>query len=356
LNPLTRRDFLGLAAIGFISPAEWKHYPDPATELDVFRLTDSAYASGMVPRHLRAFTRHSNILLYWSERGGSRQAYLLDLRTGESKLLTEAAALDPASLSLSPDDRNIFFFDGPSLRTAPFAGGRSREIYQAADGAVPTGFTMGSEGSLYILESQNGRYAVNALAKPLLPNARPRRILETEEQIQTMAARPRHPQLLYRTADALWLMNGDGSGKRKINTEAGQTGEAAWTPTGRTLTYLHVPEDTRQLVTLREFNPEDNSDQLIAKTSQFISAGANADASVFAGASRSKASAYVLILLRSVRRELALCEHRASDPRMVEPVFSPDSQSVFFVSDRHGKPAVYRVHVERFVEETLEDQ
>jgi oligogalacturonide lyase len=295
-------------------------------------------------------------LLYWSERGGSRQAYLLDLRTGESKLLTEAAALDPASLSLSPDDRNIFFFDGPSLRTAPFAGGRSREIYQAADGAVPTGFTMGSEGSLYILESQNGRYAVNALAKPLLPNARPRRILETEEQIQTMAARPRHPQLLYRTADALWLMNGDGSGKRKINTEAGQTGEAAWTPTGRTLTYLHVPEDTRQLVTLREFNPEDNSDQLIAKTSQFISAGANADASVFAGASRSKASAYVLILLRSVRRELALCEHRASDPRMVEPVFSPDSQSVFFVSDRHGKPAVYRVHVERFVEETLEDQ
>jgi len=59
-----------------------------------------------------------------------------------------------------------------------------------------------------------------------------------------------------------------------------------------------------------------------------------------------------LLLVRAVRRELALCEHRASDPSMVSPLFSPDSQSVFFVSDRHGKPALYRVHVERFVDET----
>jgi Tol biopolymer transport system component len=37
---------------------------------------------------------------------------------------------------------------------------------------------------------------------------------------------------------------------------------------------------------------------------------------------------------------------------MVKPEFSPDSQSVLFVSDRHGKPALYQVHVGRFVEET----
>ena len=39
-------------------------------------------------------------------------------------------------------------------------------------------------------------------------------------------------------------------------------------------------------------------------------------------------------------------------PAMVSPVFAPNSQSVFFVSDRHGKPAIYGVHVEKFVEET----
>jgi oligogalacturonide lyase len=73
---------------------------------------------------------------------------------------------------------------------------------------------------------------------------------------------------------------------------------------------------------------------------------------VFAGASRSKASSYILILLRVTRRELALCEHHASDPSLVSVVFAPDSRNIVFVSDRHGKPALYRVPVQRFVEET----
>ena len=113
----------------------------------------------MIPGHLRAFSRHSGLLLYWSERGGSRQAFLMDLRTGESKLLTEAEALDAASLTLSPDDRNIFFFDGSALMTASATSGRSREIHRSGDGAAPAGFTMGSDGSLYILEAPERPFA-----------------------------------------------------------------------------------------------------------------------------------------------------------------------------------------------------
>jgi oligogalacturonide lyase len=60
----------------------------------------------------------------------------------------------------------------------------------------------------------------------------------------------------------------------------------------------------------------------------------------------------LLLLLRVARRELTLCEHRSSDPMLVAPVFSPSSQRVFFQSDRHGKPAIYTMAVERFVEET----
>ena len=59
--------------------------------------------------------------------------------------------------------------------------------------------------------------------------------------------------------------------------------------------------------------------------------------------------------MRAARRELTLSEHHASDPRMVQPVFTPDSRNVLFVSDRHGKSAIYRVHVEKFVEATAED-
>ncbi len=80
--------------------------------------------------------------------------------------------------------------------------------------------------------------------------------------------------------------------------------------------------------------------------------GRNGDASVFIGASGSKASPHVLLLLRVTRREFTLAEHRASDPAMVAPIFAPASQRIFFTSDRHGKPALYTMSVERFVEET----
>jgi oligogalacturonide lyase len=93
----------------------------------------------------------------------------------------------------------------------------------------------------------------------------------------------------------------------------------------------------------------------VAKTSQFVQFDANHDTSVFVGASRNKASPHILLLLRTTQRELTLCEHRASDPAMAAPVFSADSQQVYFQSDKEGKSVIYRIHVERFVEKTDEE-
>jgi oligogalacturonide lyase len=77
---------------------------------------------------------------------------------------------------------------------------------------------------------------------------------------------------------------------------------------------------------------------------------------VFVGASGSKASPYVLLLVRTVKRELTLAEHRASDPALVNPQFSPNSQQVFFASDLHGKPAIYRMDVDRLVSDTAQSE
>ena len=127
-----------------------------------------------------------------------------------------------------------------------------------------------------------------------------RRIVDIDQEIEELMARPRHAQILYRRGRRpFWLVNSDGSGNRQLKTEPGQTGAALWIPSGRTLIYLHIPDDPKELITLREHAPDDGTDTLLAKTSQFISASPNADASVFTGASRSRASAYVLILLRS---------------------------------------------------------
>jgi hypothetical protein len=103
---------------------------------------------------------------------------------------------------------------------------------------------------------------------------------------------------------------------------------------------------------IREYAPDTGSDQLVAKTSQFATFGFNRDTSVFVGASRNAASPDVLILLRVTRRELTLCEHKASHPESVAPVFAPDSQRIYFQSDRDGHPAIYCVHAEKLVEKT----
>ena len=339
-------------AAGRLAAPEWRKYPDPATELEVIRLTDPAFASGMTAPHLRQFTRRTDSVLYWSERysadsPGPRQAFLLDLKMGESRQLTMAGDLDPSSLALSADDRLLYFFDGPSLIESPVASPKPTEIHLVPAGATRSGLTIGSDGAVLFTERQRGRSRIVSVLRRLV-----RTILETPDEIDEIEARPRRAQLFYRVGSQYFLINSDGSGKRALKTESGKSGSALWIPTGRTLAYLHIPDNPKDLVTLRENSPDENADRLIARTSQFISVSPNADASVFTGASRSLANAYVLILVRAVRRELTLCEHRASDPAMVRPVFTPDSQSILFVSDRHGKPALYQVHVARFVEET----
>jgi oligogalacturonide lyase len=336
-----------MAAVGRISGPEWQRYPDPATEFEILRLTDPSFASGLTAPHLRQFQRRFDSLLYWSEREGARQAYLLDLKAGGSKQVTDVAQLDPSSLSLTPDERAAVYFDADALCETSLTGNlATRQIYKVSGGAR-AGITVAADGSILFgegesivrLSRQKSSYSSSSPVHEAAP-------------IDLVLARPRHSQIVYRAGAAVYICELDGGNKRRLDLAPGTTGEILWTPDGRTLLYLHIPDDSHELIALREHAPEDNSDHMIARTSQFASVSANGDASVFVGASRSRATAYVLLLLRVARRELTLCEHRSSEPSKVSPIFSPDSQSVFFVSDRHGKSALYRVHVERFVEET----
>ena len=305
----------------------------------------------MAPAHLRQFGRRSDYLIYWSERLGARQICHIDLKSGESRQLTEVTSLDVSTISLTADERSVMFFNGPALSEVSGSSGTVREVYKLSEGATRGGFTHSADGSVFFtMSTEPGK---SQLMRSTRLKTAP--VLQADGDIDFLSVRPRRAQILYRNGGALWLLNTDGTNvKKQLPLQEGQTGEILWSPSGRTLIYLHVPDDPKQLITLREHTPDDGSDRELARTSQFQSFGPNSDASVFAGASRSRASAYVLILLRVTRRELTLCEHRASDPGMVAPMFSPDSQSVFFVSDRHGKSAIYRIRVDKFVEETAD--
>jgi oligogalacturonide lyase len=344
----------GLAAEiskGHTVPTEAKRFADSATELDVVRLTDPEHTSLMTAPWLRSISRNQGFLLYSSDRGGSMQAWRMDLKNGESRLMTEAEALDPASLALSPDERSFFYWDKNVLKRCYFTGVRTADVYRIPEGTgrlpgcaisddgMYAGFLTGtgSDARLQLLDMV--RKAVTPLSSQKAEAGEP-------------LFRPRRAQLLYRRNGTLRLVDFTGRNDRPLKTaEGGELGPARWSPTGRSLFYLHFPGE-HELNTLRELTPDENTDKLVSKTSQFAQFGVNGDGSVFVGASRNAGSPYVLLLLKVTRRELTLCEHHATDPVAVNPVFSPDSQRVFFLSDHEGKSAIYRIRVEKFVEET----
>lgn len=338
-------------------PAERVRYLDPGTEFEVFRVTDPKHSSFLPPAANRLFPRRGGLLLYASDRGGTLQAYTLDLKKWESNALTDASALDPASLTLTPDDRSVVYADSGSLHIVAAGGGNRRELYRFPQGALPSG---GGQ-PLRVAVTADGPsvlFAESGTILRMLPLAggggAPRKVAENREGIDVPLVRPRRASVLYRSKDALWLANFDGQRQARLKTAPeGGIGPAFWSPDGRLVFYLHFPADGRSN-TIREHNPDTGEDKLLGRTSQYVAFSANADASVFVGSSMSKAGPYVLLMLRSVRRELAICEHKASDPARVAPVFSPDSQKVFFQSDRHGKPALYSMVVDRLVEKTEE--
>ena len=358
----SRRSFViaGLAGMrlaaqglkGTTFPSDWRRYSDPTTEMEVYRLTDPAYSSTMPAYYNRAIAQSSGWMLFCCDRGGSPQAFHMDLKSGETRQLTEAEELDGGSLALLPDNRSFCYFAGRSLHIANLATARERKLYEVPEGwDRGMGMSVGPDGTHATFAERRG--AGSRLRMVALSKGEARTVVEAPVEMGDPIARFRRAQILYRQADeALWLVDSDGKQNRRLKLAAGRVGPANWAPDGKTVLYLNIPDDRTQLNAIREYEPDTASDKLVAKTSQFVHFGFNRDTSVFVGASRNAASPTVLILLRVTRRELTLCEHKASHPEAVAPVFAPDSQRIYFQSDRDGKPAIYCVHAEKLVEKT----
>ena len=355
----TRRAFLvsGLAPWalaeqkGVLLPSAWHRYADPATELEVLRLTDPAHSCWLPAYYNRVLARRGGFLLYSSDETGSPQVCHMDLHNGESRRLTEAAQLDGSSIAMLPDERSFCYWDGAALDQTALGNLRTRRVYEVPDGweRCP-GASAADDGTALIGESRAGASRLRVIG---LQKGGARTVAEVPFILSHPQARPKRAQILYRQADeALWLVNSDGTQNRKLPLAGGRIGPARWSPDGHTVLYLNFPDDPAQLHAIRECFPDQGSDKLVARTSQFAHFGCNTNTSVFVGASQNRAAPLILILLRLTRRELSLCEHRASNPAMAAPIFSADSQQIFFESDRDGKPAIYRIHVEKLVEET----
>jgi oligogalacturonide lyase len=302
-------------------------------------------------------SRKGNFLIFASDRSasdasGSMQAYRLDLRSGQSRVLTDAENFDPACFTLLADERSFCYVDGGRLFSSSLTSLRPRQVYQAPEGYRPTALSITDDGlSAALVERKDSHYRLQSIR---MTDGMAATLVEADEELSDPSPRPRRASVLYRRAGGAWLANLDGKQNYRLKLADGQTAAVAWNPDGRTALYLNVPADARKLRNIREFTPDTNEDKAVADTTQYACFERNADGSVFVGASGSQASPHVLLLVRAVHREFTLCEHRASNPAMVSPIFSPNSQAVFFGSDQHGKPAIYRIAVDRLVEETEE--
>jgi len=117
---------------GRILPSVAVRYADPATEFTVVRLTDPKFSSSLPAAGNRGVTARQ--LLYASDLDGKWQVFRMDLKTKESRQLTESENLDAASIAQLGNERGFLHFDGPRLLETAFPTLKERELYRVPEG------------------------------------------------------------------------------------------------------------------------------------------------------------------------------------------------------------------------------
>lgn len=355
---LSRRGFLAAvplsSALGFEKgktyPLEGIRYADPATDFPVERFTDPAYSSYLPAPYARAIARKGAFFLFSCDRDGSLQAYRFELKGGEIKQLTQIDGLRHSTLSLFPDDKSFAFVAGRTVYISGIGTLRERELYKIPDDwEFGDGFSVSADGiyvSLVEKQGEKSRLRLIGAAKGTATT-----LVEHDGMLRHPIARPRRASVLYHRDDTLHLVNYDGTSDKRIAKSTTAPGSAIWAPDGRSILYLQTQEKDNGVI-LHEIIPDSMQDRVITRTTSYGNFASNIDGSVLVAASKSVAQPHVMIMIRTVKRELIVCEHKASAPITVAPIFSPTSQRIYFQSDRQGKPAIYTMVLEKFIEKT----
>jgi oligogalacturonide lyase len=350
LVPLSRRSFaLSLAAATARGQSSLiRRYFDPATEAEVLVLSDPAQATFLTHPANRCAAARNAFIVYATESAQGFQAVRLELKGGVARTLTSASALDPRSVILSPDDRTVYYADGDQFFSTPSTAGRPKEIFRASSpAAFRHGLSLSEDGTSLVLMDQG-----KLLQVPLnSPKPSPRTLAEPGPSASAPIVSKGGNILFRDEAKAFHLVTPSQPKPRRLPIE-GDLGPAVWNPDGRSFVFLRVNQGRGIANSLHDYSLDTTRETLTGRTSQFVHFNRNTDSSVFVGASGSKAQPFILVMLRITRRELALCEHKASDPTTVAPRFAPSSQRIFFQSDRLGKPAIFSMAVEKIVERT----
>lgn len=358
---MTRRFFMMLAPTaasaqrqdaGQILATERFRYADPATEFIISRLTSPKHETRTSGSPGGGISSNSNFMVATASFDSRKSLIWLDLTTGASRVIAQPADLNPETVTMTVDDRWIAFADGQELTAIRRQGARRQTLAKLVPGVtLQAGLSASTDRlSFYFAESLAGGARLKSAR---LGVAQDQVIAECDEPVAELAPNPRRALLGWRTQSGRLWMTGFGGGKsRRIETPDGRVLQFHWSRDGSAMLYLFEPADRSKLVEIREQQVDTRADILVGKTSQFACFTPNTNGTAFVGASRSKASPHILLLLRATQREFTLCEHGDTEPALCRPAFTPDSQSVVFTSRMHGQRAVYVAGVEKLIEKT----
>ena len=340
-------------------PGEARRYPDPLTDREVWRLTGLANPHFLPPNHQRFAAQKNGFLLLAGRRTGDTQIYRLELPSGRMAQLSQGPGLAPFSICLAPDEKSLFFLQNGTLKHMGLRTLREREIHRIEDGWRATGeMSVSIDGRYAAVVVEDGKSLYRIVVVETL-KGKNWVVAEDKVRLVRPQLRPKRDQVLYSQQQParLWLVNLDGKQKQSVRPRQGdeEIGPEYWTGDGKLLGYSHYPDQTRRRATLRTFSPDTREEKTLAKCTQFWSAMGNADNSAIVGESRSKAGPNIYVLFPLIEREITVCEHfssRSGEEVEPRPAFSPDSQWIYFTSDREGAPAVYRAGVADWVEKT----
>jgi oligogalacturonide lyase len=329
------------------SVGEFVRFADPATENPVVRLTDTRSESVLPAADRRFISTRERFLLFSSNRNGAFSPFQVDLRTGLIRQLAETADLQTRSLALDGRERILRFIDGGRLRELNLS---NKKIDTVTDGA--TCFSPAPAGTgLFAVRAGKLEQWVERKSTVLAED------VATGDSGTSCLARPGPDGAgcLFMRESAEGREFWHAGAQKPVLLAKGQISNPFWAADGQSIVFLReVPKENAVVSEIHEVpvgvDGAPGGERFVSPTSQFACFAPNGDGSVFVGASRGRAQPDIVLLLRASRREMMLCEHRAKQPAMVSPVFSPDSRRVYFESDRLGKTAIYSVNVELLVE------
>jgi oligogalacturonide lyase len=322
---------------------EFFRFADSVTENPVVRLTQPSHYSRLPGPSNRFVSSREGFLVFSSDRSGVLNPCRANLKSGVITRLAEAKRLLPQSLCLDSRERELYYVDDGSLKTIDLRRVKPRTLLEDV-----SDYHMAGRGNTVVIQSGGtlSKWSPNETIA-LADNASSRALVSPLENGCVFSRQEAEDQIEF------WFSSLSRDKPRLL--AKGKISYPYWRPDGNAILFLRQVDLKAYVASeLREVCLDGSPEHIVAETSQYASFAPNGDGSVFVGASRSKAQPDLVLLLRSAQREMILCEHKATSAALVCPAFSPNSQRVYFESDREGKSCLYSVNVERLVAETEE--